>query len=340
MLRRDGAASKVTIGLPFDIFSRHSSDSPQAFVAGMLGYRCMKLITRFSLVLAFAVSTSFAADSTAFQVKVSGHGQPMILIPGLACPGAVWDSTVAHFSDRYECHVITLAGFGGVPARAATGPFLEGVREELATYISRLKLDHPIVVGHSLGGYLALDLAANHPGMAGRLVIVDSLPFLMGIMRPGAPAADAKQAAADTATAFSQMNAESYAQMIRGGPNGSTMAASTTDVDRVIAWGLASDAASVGRAITELYSADLRPELPRINIPTLVFASWIGYAPYSNHQFAAQIYSDQYSGLKGVRLEITDTARHFIMLDDPSWMFGKIENFLATPQLKPVSSTQ
>ncbi len=300
----------------------------------------MKFITRLSLVLAFAVGTSFAADSAAFQVKVTGHGQPMILIPGLACPGAVWDSTVAHFSDRYECHVITLAGFGGVPAHAATGPFLDRVREELAGYIGRLKLDHPIVVGHSLGGYLALDLAANHPGITGRLVIVDSLPFLMGIMRPGATAADAKQAAAGVATSFAQMNAESYAQMIRGGPNGSTMAASSADVDRIIAWGLASDPTVVGRAITELYSADLRPELPQIKVPTLVFAAWIGYAPYSNHQFAAQIYGDQYAGLKGARLEITDTARHFIMLDDPQWMFSKIEKFLATPESKTVSSTE
>ena len=300
----------------------------------------MKFITRLSLVLAFAVGTSFAADSAAFQVKVTGHGQPMILIPGLACPGAVWDSTVAHFSDHYECHVITLAGFGGTPARVGAGPFLEGARQELASYIGRLKLDHPIIVGHSLGGYLALDLAANHPGIAGRLVIVDSLPFLMGIMRPGATAADAKQAATGTATAFAQMTPEGYAQMIRGGPNGSIMAASTADVDRIIAWGLASDGVTVGRAITELYSADLRPELTRITIPTLVFAAWIGYAPYSSHQFAAQIYGDQYSALKGVRLEITDTARHFIMLDDPAWMFSKIENFLATPESKSVSSVQ
>ena len=162
----------------------------------------------------------------------------------------------------------------------------------------------------------------------------------MGIMRPGATAAEARQAAAGAAASFAQMKPESYAQMIRGGPNGSTMAAGSADVDRIIAWGLASDPVTVGQAITELYGADLRPELAQIKAPTLVFAAWIGYAPYSSHQFAAQIYGDQYSGLKGVRLEITDTARHFIMLDDPEWMFGRIENFLATPEPKPVSSLQ
>jgi pimeloyl-ACP methyl ester carboxylesterase len=199
----------------------------------------MKLLALFSLVLAFTAGTSFAADSAAFQVKITGHGHPMILIPGLASPGAVRDSTVAHFKDHYECHVISLAGFAGTPAQAARGPLLAGVREELAAYILRMKLAHPIIVGHSLGGFLALDLTANHPDLAGQLVIVDSLPFLMGIMKPGATADDAKQFASVASSSFSQMKPEAYAQMIRNGPNGSTTAASSADLDRIIAWGLA-----------------------------------------------------------------------------------------------------
>ena len=298
----------------------------------------MKSITLISLVCALVAGTSFAADSAAFQVKVTGRGQPMVLIPGLASPGAVWDSTVAHFSDRYECHVITIAGFAGTPARSESGPVLETVCKELVAYIREHKLAHPIIVGHSLGGFLALDLAAKHPELSGQIVIVDSLPFLVGIMKPDATAEDAKQLAAGASSSFSQMKPEAYAQMIRGGPNGSIMAAGEADIDRIIAWGLASDPATVSRAMGELYSADLRPSLPSIKCPTLVLAVWIGYAPYSSHQLIEQIYGGQYSGLKGVSLKISDTARHFIMLDDPKWMFDQIENFLATPTANAVSS--
>ncbi|HYZ74382.1 MAG TPA: hypothetical protein VE641_15000 [Chthoniobacterales bacterium] len=43
-----------------------------------------------------------------FTVQVHGAGKPVIFIPGLACPGSVWDTTVAQISGAYECHVITI----------------------------------------------------------------------------------------------------------------------------------------------------------------------------------------------------------------------------------------
>ncbi|HTQ32398.1 MAG TPA: hypothetical protein VMI53_14395, partial [Opitutaceae bacterium] len=66
--------------------------------------------------------------------------------------------------------------------------------------------------------------------------------------------------------------------------------------------------------------------------------AWIGYAPYSSHTMAMQLYRGQYSGLKNFRLEISDTARHFIMFDDPQWLFVRMDNFLATPDSRTVSS--
>ena len=255
----------------------------------------------------------------------------MILIPGLACPGAVWDTTVARFSDSYECHVVSLAGFGGTPARnSAATPLIAAARDELAAYISGHKLDHPVIVGHSLGGFLALEIAIKFPDLAGQLVIVDSVPFLVGAMKPGATIDDAKQTAEGTSAAFSKMNPENYGRMIRSGPNGSTMAAAAGDLDRIIAWGLASDPTTVAKAMGEMYTTDLRAELAHIKTPTLALAAWVGYAPYSSHQSVEQVYREQYAKLAGFRLVITDTARHFIMFDEPAWTFEQIKNFLNT----------
>src|SRR2546423_9328585 len=114
----------------------------------------------FLAALFFAVASAlFAAPATQptrasvpFGVQISGQGRPMILIPGLACSGEVWDATVDHFKDRYECHVLTLAGFAGQPP--FDGPWLQTIRKGLVDYIRQNKLDRPIIVGHSIGGVL------------------------------------------------------------------------------------------------------------------------------------------------------------------------------------------
>src|SRR5271156_6811385 len=108
-------------------------------------------------VLLFGAAAFAQTPAPSFHVEITGKGKPMILIPGLASSGATWDSTVARYKDRYECHVLTLAGFAGEPR--IDPPFLETVRKDLAASIRDKKRDKPVIVGHSLGGFMALWLA-------------------------------------------------------------------------------------------------------------------------------------------------------------------------------------
>jgi hypothetical protein len=97
------------------------------------------LATAASLLLASPAAQ--AADShPAFRVAVSGNpqGQPIILIPGLASSGDVWNGTVVHYCGgvqvRFQCHVLTLAGFAGVPV--IEGPLLPAAEQQLADYVA------------------------------------------------------------------------------------------------------------------------------------------------------------------------------------------------------------
>ena len=116
----------------------------------------------------------------------------MILIPGLMSSGEVWAGAVERFKARYECHVLTLAGFAGQPPLGAPlGPprgagFLDTVRGELVRYIQTNRLDRPILVGHSLGAFLAFAVAPAHPDLVGPVIAVDGVPFLGALMNPAA----------------------------------------------------------------------------------------------------------------------------------------------------------
>ena len=270
------------------------------------------------------VSSCAAAAPTSFTVEVTGRGKPMILIPGLASSGEVWKGTVAHFCARYECHVLTLAGFAGVPPIGE--PLLPAVEKDLAAYIDEKHLDHPVVVGHSLGGFLALKLAADHPAKVGRIVVVDSLPALGATQVPEITAEQLKSMAGRMRDSMQSQEPATFAEGQRRAIV--SMASNPEDQERILGWGRKSDRATVINAMYELMSTDLRTDVERIKAPTLVLGTWIAFKDYAPRSAIEGTYTAQYRKLPGVKVEIADKARHFIMYDDPEWMYQRIDAFL------------
>lgn len=257
-----------------------------------------------------------------FAVKITGKGQPVILIPGLSSSGAVWDGTVEHLKDRYQCHVLTLAGFAGEPRIPA--PFLETVRNDLAAYIRDQKISHPIIIGHSLGGFLALWLASHDPDLPGPLVIVDSLPFL--------PAGSTPSATLETARPMAEMIRSSMAVARPQFVTNSvawvrTMVTKPADFDRVMSWVKDTDPQAAGDAMFDLFSHDLRDDVARIKSPALVLGTWIAYKDYATREEVERRYRNQFAKLKNCKFVMANT-RHFIMLDDPNWFCQQIDGFL------------
>jgi pimeloyl-ACP methyl ester carboxylesterase len=277
-------------------------------------------------LLLVVAATLAATAQPAFDVKVIGHGTPMLLIPGLASSGETWDSTVAHYKAHYECHVFTMAGFVGVPRIPA--PVLDGYRDAIAAYIRDKSLHKPVIVGHSLGGFVALAIAAKYPDLPGKIVIVDADPFLAGIMDPDSTPEKAKAFSEQMRGYMSKPSPTEYEAYVKSGAGTRAMVSKDSDLARLIGWSLASDRTAVTDAFVEMMAADLRPELDKIQCPALVLTTWIGYKEYTDHAKTEANVRGQYARLKGVDIEITDTARHFIMWDDPDWMLAKMDKFL------------
>jgi pimeloyl-ACP methyl ester carboxylesterase len=276
---------------------------------------------------AFVFMSLGAAASVApssFSVEVTGHGKPIILIPGLASSGEVWKGTVAHFCGRHECHVLTLAGFAGVAPIQA--PLLASVEKDLVAYIASNHLERPALVGHSLGGVVALQLAADHPESVGRVVVVDSLPALGATQVPDVTPEQLKSMADRMRDAMRAQDAEAFAANQRRAIT--SMASNAGDRERILGWSRASDRDTVTEAMHDVMATDLRGDLARIKAPTLVLGTWIAFKEYVPRSAIEATYQSQYAKLPGVRIEIADTARHFIMYDDPQWMLQRMDEFL------------
>ncbi len=271
-----------------------------------------------------------------FRVGVAGDGPPMILIPGLSSSGEVWASTVARYRTRYTCHVLTLAGFAGVPP--LDGPLLATARAELAEYIRANHLERPVVVGHSLGGSLALGLAIDHPELVGPIVIVDMVPFLAGAQMQAQTVEDARPAIAAMRAYLSTMTQAQYVAYASTGAATRFMVRSDADHETIKRWSAASDPKTVGNAMADVYGLDLRGGLARVQSPTLVLGTWAGLheqlKQYGTDLSRAQVvatFAAQFEQLGPLHFVLSETARHFIMFDDPGWLFAQMDAFLANP---------
>jgi len=265
-----------------------------------------------------------------FAVKIVGHGKPMLLIPGLTCGGDVWDGTVKHFKDRYECHVLTLAGFAGQPAIEA--PMLETVRSDIGAYIQQKKLNHPVIVGHSLGAFLAFWIAASEPGRVGPVVAVDGGTFFPALMDPNATAESAKAGAETMRQIIGSQAAEEFAaqnKLFLG-----NMITDPKNLELIAPTCAKSDPKATGQAMYELMTTDLREEASKIKTPVLLIGSGAGTISPELKRTMEGRYEAQVAKVPNHKVVMAEKARHFVMLDDPGFLFATMDEFLGVPAVK------
>ncbi|WP_304072806.1 alpha/beta hydrolase [Maricaulis maris] len=245
----------------------------------------------------------------------SPAGRDVILVPGLATPGEVWDDTVAALGDNVDAHVVTLAGFGDVPtaSRGEAGVVGSAVAD-LAAWLAAEGLEDAVLVGHSMGAQIALQLAEQAPDHVGAVVVVDSAPFFARLFNPAITEA---QAAAYAAGMSAQMAAAPREQFLAMSRQGLPVQSITADGQaRVMGWMEAADQAVVSQAMGEVMGADFSPVLPQVTVPVTVMFAWSEGSPMSADQLES-VYANQYAGLADVDLMRVDGSRHFIMLDQP-----------------------
>lgn len=281
--------------------------------------------------LVLALAAVVAADDkparkpAAFAVKVVGKGRPVLLIPGLASSGEVWDGVVAHLKDKHECHVFTLAGFAGQPA-LKDGPFLDTVRKEVAAYVRDKKLKKPAVIGHSLGGAMVFALGSAEPDLFGPLIAVDGVPCMPALFAEKLTKEDlarGKQIGELMAKAKRADFDKQLREMVGMWLEDKKL------LDKVAAWGEKSDQATVARAMGELWSRDLREPAAKVKSPVLLIAAAPAAGPdWTAEQMKARVEA-QVKNVKGATVVFAKTAKHFVMYDEPKWLNEQIEGFLS-----------
>ena len=122
-----------------------------------------------------------AASSITVTRAGNADGRTLVLIPGLASSDDVWDGTVEAFSD-YDLRVVQVAGFAG--AEPVENISAEKISDDISNHLRETPGNNTVLIGHSLGGFVALKAGLDHAAHLDELIIVDSLPYLAGLYMP------------------------------------------------------------------------------------------------------------------------------------------------------------
>ncbi|MCR5869439.1 MULTISPECIES: alpha/beta fold hydrolase [unclassified Sphingomonas] len=272
-----------------------------------------------------ATAKGFTSDRIA--VTVEGKGKDVILIPGLSSSPRVWTEMTAALPG-YRYHKVQVRGFGGLDKGGNTdGNVAAPVAEELSRYIAENKLGKVAVIGHSMGGTMAMMLAARHPDQVGKLMVVDMLPF-MGAMFGGPQATpETLKPIADQIMAGMKTSApEAYAAQLKGTID--SMVATESMRAGALEDAMKSDRDVSARAYGELIMTNLMPELSRITAPTTVLYVTPKGAPVTDAQMDG-FYKASYAPIKGAVLTRVPASAHFIMWDNAPFFQAQVKAFLA-----------
>lgn len=108
--------------------------------------------------------------------KKWGNGKPLLFIHGFPFHQEIWSSYVKKFTDKFCVITIDLPGFGKSPA--LTFPFtLDQVADSLLNFLFDQKLPRVALLGHSLGGYVALAMVKKKPEIFSELILFHSTAY-------------------------------------------------------------------------------------------------------------------------------------------------------------------
>jgi pimeloyl-ACP methyl ester carboxylesterase len=102
-------------------------------------------------------------------------GSPIVLIHCFTCAINYWDGMIPRLDRDHRVVAIDLLGHGG-SEKPSSGYSIENQADLVAGVLGRLGVRHAEIVGHSLGGPIAIALAEQSPQLVDRIVTIDSIP--------------------------------------------------------------------------------------------------------------------------------------------------------------------
>ncbi|MFT5278059.1 MAG: N-formylmaleamate deformylase [Glaciecola sp.] len=284
------------------------------------------LTLMLSVFTALLLTPMHTVAQNAFKVEVKGEGPSIIFIPGLMSDASVFESLADDLSKRNKVHLMSVKGFGSTPATRHFS--LEKLLNDIVHYIDSNKLQNPNIIGHSMGGLTGFMLASYHEDKIGKLVSIDGLPFIGPILtRTNATTADMMRPQAQNIKAmFTNMTKQQLRSQTQQGIY--VQATSLANQTRVVEMASQSDPSTVGRAMYDVLTIDMREPLKKSSTTILMLGASGGFTELAQHEQVRALYEQQFENVKNAEVVMNTKTRHFMFFDDAQWVSQQVTQFL------------
>lgn len=235
-----------------------------------------------------------------------GAGPVLLFVHGWQGDRSIWDPIVERLRDRFRCVAADLRGFGA--SSSAPGPYtLEQYSEDLRALVKFLGLGRVVVIGHSMGGKVAVRFALDAPELVEALVLVAPVPL-------GPAGFSEKGVAYLRATAGNAPAAREWLTK-------TIMAPAPADVlDRLCEIAARASHAAVAESLDSWVVTDLSRQAKGVSAPALV----IGF----EHDAPERVREKAAALLPNARFDELPDCAHYAVLEQPARVAERIEAFI------------
>lgn len=265
---------------------------------------------------------SASHDGVSLRYDRAGSGPAVLLIHGWTCNRTFWQHQVTALRDRFTVITVDLRGHGE-SSRAKKGYTIPAMAGDLEMLVRTLNVPHVALVGWSMGGMIAQELARRLGDRVSALVLVGTTPG--GLADPKAP--DFDQARLDGMRAAVRTDLKTSlrglaTQFFNAGTEAPLHSWAFHEIQK-------TPAAVVETCFESILAADLRPHLKDIKVPTLVL--------HGRHDALIPLaHGEQLKkGIPGAALTVFEHSAHAPFLEEPDAFNTTLTNFLLYKKAEP-----
>ena len=237
-------------------------------------------------------------DHQMVHYEVFGHGRPVVFLHGWLGSWRYWFPTMERVAENFRTYSFDFWGFGE-SRRKSTYESIQNYSDQVIRFLDELGIDRCLLVGHSMGGMVALKTAINHPKRISRVAAVgapivgDSLSWLLKLTDRPLFADAFARVPAFRRFMFHWFLGEADDQHVHEILDDSVKSSSTT----------------LRNAVGSMWRTDLRPELSRLNVPSLIVHGGRDEIVHPNQ-------ADLFDNVPTAEVVVMPESRHFPFLDE------------------------